>query len=158
MSALSPEQYEAIGRLTISFNHLEVAFELYTAYVLDTPEWSAGAALAKEGMFRQKADRFAKVLKAIGESHAALASNVASVIVLIQHAKRLADERNRYVHSFIVLDTISDTPRLKKGKEQIECDFNKINNIAGHADALSAQVHMQCAFLLDALDAERSKK
>jgi hypothetical protein len=158
MSELALEQYAAIGKLTLSFNHLEVAFELYTGYILRTPEFQIGAALASEGMFRQKADRFSKLLTLIAECHPVLLQRTKGINELIKQAKRLAEERNRYVHSFLVHDTITNTPQLKKGADHVPCDFNKIINMAGNADVLAVSVHFQCGGLLSELESERNKK
>ena len=156
MAELSSEQYEAIGRLTLSFNHLESAFELYTIHVLGVQEWNVGVVIAEEGMFRQKAERFKKVLTTIAKARPILAPQVQSIVILISKAKQLAEKRNMYVHSIVLHDMVTKQPKLRRGDHYVDCDLETIDRLAGNADVLSAQVHLQCNFLLAALEEARS--
>lgn len=155
---LTPAQYEAIGRLALAFNQVEVAFEIYIAYILNVPERSVGEVLAEEGMFRQRAERFKKVLQSIGKERPILSEHLDPILQLVKQAKQLSDKRNQYMHAFVVRDLQTDRPRLRVGTADLDCDEARISHLAGHADVLAVQLHMLCGDLLMLLDEQRKSQ
>lgn len=153
----TPAQYEAIGRLALGFNDLEFVFECYTAAILGARELSLALVVSEDGMFRQKAKRFRKVLAALAAEYPELEGDVRTVIELIvKPAEKLADERNGYVHALVVEGFRGDSPglRIRRGA-QVPCDAETITRTASEAAVLAARMHDTCGDLIVALDRAR---
>ena len=92
---LTPSQYEAVGRLTLAFNDIEFVIETYTAFLIGSPEYAVGEWLAEQGLFQQKADRLAGVLKSIIAERPILEPLTSAIIDQLKQARNLAEERNK---------------------------------------------------------------
>jgi hypothetical protein len=79
-SDLTAKQYEAIGRLMIAFNNLEMHIEVLFAHTLGAPEWSVSLLFAEEELFGKKVERFKKVLRAISEDRPGFGEKIESLI------------------------------------------------------------------------------
>jgi len=148
---LTPEQYEAVGRLSLAFNELEYAIELYTAFLISTPEWSVSEKLAGQGTFRHKAERFKDILEAIGQEHPILFPRTEELTGLVKQAQALAKERNRYVHALVVHDFQHNTTHLRGRRGDFECNETEVIFLASSADALSFQIANEGSALHEAL-------
>lgn len=145
---LTSKQYEAVGRLALSFNEIEYCFEAYTAHLLATPEWAVSVLLAEEGMFRQKAERFKKILKAVRAARPAFDAHIESVLTLVKRAEDLAKSRNEYVHALVVHDYSTNETKLRIRETETVLDEKKVNDLACLAEVLVNKFHTECGDLL----------
>jgi len=154
---LTSRQYEAVGRLALAFNEIEWAFEMYMAHLIGAPEWSASLLFAGEGMFRHKAERFDRLLKALAEGRPVLQAQIAPIRQWVKRAKELADRRNEYVHALVVDDFETNTTLLRiKGIDTV-CNEDEINCLAAEAAVLVNQMHTDCGDLLVTVEEARSQ-
>jgi hypothetical protein len=152
---LTPQQFEAIGRLTLAFNDIEYMIEVYLAHMLGTPEWSVSVLIAEEEQFGKKAERFKRVLREIAEERPQIETRINLVLGLIAKAKELADNRNKYVHALVVHDFATNQAKLRMRREEIMCDEQKITDLAMQASDLAEQINTQCGELHEALEFAR---
>jgi len=155
---LTPSQYAAVGRLALSFNEIEYAFEVYIAYLLGAPNWGISVLLAEEGMFRQKAERFDKILDAISKESDILFAQITPIRQWVKRAKQLAEHRNQYVHALAVHDFGTNVTRLRMRGTEREFDEAEINNLAAEAAVLVGQLHTHCGDLLVMIEDVRGAK
>lgn len=146
---LTPKQYEAIGEMALSFNDLEFSLEVYIAHLLKTPEWSVAIMLSEEGMFRHKAERFKKILRAISRDRPAIQPQIEPVIDVLKKANKLADKRNGYVHAMVVQNFETKEVRLRTRRPAVEmvCNEEEINKLTEEAVALGFELHDKCGEL-----------
>jgi len=152
---LTPQQFEAIGRLTLAFNDIEYMIEVYLAHMLGTPEWSVSVLIAEEEQFSKKAERFKRVLRKIQEERPQIETRVTSVLGLIAKAKEVAEKRNDYVHALVVHDFATNQTKLRIRREEIICDERGIIDLAMQASALAQQINTECGELHEALESAR---
>jgi hypothetical protein len=153
---LTPTQFEAVGRLALTFNTIEFVIETYTTHFLGTPEWSVALLLTGEQrLFRRKAERFQSILKAICEERSVLHLQIESVQKLIEQAKTLADKRKEYVHGILCQDLKTKQPRLRiKGVEMV-CWPRPVDMLTLEAIALADQLQKEIGELYEALQHDR---
>ena len=113
MPALTPQQYEAIGRLTLAFNGIEYWLESYMPYLVGVPELSVGYLMLEEGTFGRKADRFRSIIQAMGKDRPVCSNRVQALEKLLAEAKDLAQKRNEYVHALVVQDFKTKEVKLR---------------------------------------------
>ena len=139
---LTAKQFEAVGRLTLTFNQIEYAFEIYIAHLLGVAEWGVSEFLAEEGQFDHKAKRFKGILKALLDAYPQFDFQITTLQKWITEASKIAQERNRYVHAVAIDDFAKNETSLRTRTGQIACDPNEINRLAAEAAALVEQLHL----------------
>jgi hypothetical protein len=155
---LTPKQYEAVGKLTLGFNEIEYAFEMYIAHLLGAPEWGVSVLLAGEGTFRHKAERFDHILHVIADERPAFHAQIEPIRQWVKRAKQLAEKRNEYVHALVVHDFQTNETRLRiKGTDTI-CNEAEINFLAVEMAVLVDQMHTHCGDLLVLVGEARESK
>ena len=155
---LTPHQYEAVGRLVLTFNEIEYAFEVYSAHLLGAPEWSVSVLLAEEGTFRHKVERFDGILQAIGNEHPSFHTQIEPIRQWVRKAKELATKRNEYVHALVVHDFQTNEARLRIRGTDTVCNEAEINFLATEAAVLVDQLSKHCGDLHVMIEEARGSK
>jgi hypothetical protein len=156
---LTPEQYEAVGRITLAFNEIEFMVEAYLAHIIDSPEKNVSQFLAGSDQIFKKTQRFDKILKLIEKEYSALAKQVQIVRDLLRRALALAEERNGYVHALIVQDFGTRETKLRiRGKGEVACNVAELHRLAEEMTRLANELDIQCFLLSDWLAHERPDK
>lgn len=133
-----------------------MGFQMYMALLLGAPEWRVSLLLVGEGTFRHKADRFDRLLKALGEERPTLQPQIEPIRRWVKEAKDLAGRRNEYVHALVVHDFQTNETRLRiKGVDTI-CNEEEINCLAAEVAVLVTQMHTHCGDLL--VEVEEARK
>jgi hypothetical protein len=124
---LTPKQYESLGMLSLTFNHLEDIIERLIAYYLSGDTGSRLVkTVAAEGNFSQKASRFGRLVRAVREDHPELAAEIDEVREVLTNAIQVAEKRNAYMHALTTHDWHKGETRLIiKGVEAV-CDEEEI--------------------------------
>jgi hypothetical protein len=152
---LTAKQYEAIGRLTLSFNQIGFLVEAYFAYIIGSPELAASMLIAREDNFARNVQRFIRILKAITGARAAQRIQIQVVIGLLENARRLAVKRNGYVHALVVNAYGEGNAKLNIGSEVIPCDESEILKTEKEVLKLCKDLDRQCMKLLEGLERAR---
>jgi hypothetical protein len=155
---LTSAQFEAIGRLTLVFNEIELLFESYMAAVLTPTELRLGSTVGQEGTCNQKGERFKRILAGVCEEYPQLDALVNPMREKIQRARELSEDRNEYVHAIVVHDfSKNETGLRKRGKQpkQLSCDEKVINNLAKQMRMVVDEINALGNDLLMALEVAR---
>src|SRR5947209_2842726 len=150
---MTPKQYEAIGRLALAFNEVEVIIEEYFASILSTPERGVAVLIAQEDSVSRKIDRFKGILKAINRERPSITEQVNIVFGLLENAQMLGGKRNEYVHAYAVDETLL---RIKKREERV-CDEFAIEALTVQVNELSHDLDFECFELLESILVAREK-
>ena len=126
---LSAEQYESLGKVTLTFNHLELTIQSIIASYLGHPESEMAQAVAMEGMFRQKATRLDHMIKAFQERYPDRGPEADSVRQLLKAAIRLAERRNAYVHALTIHNYKENVTKLLIKGIETACDRRELEQL-----------------------------
>jgi hypothetical protein len=137
---LSPKQFEALGRLTLAFNHIESAFETCAMVLLSPNEFAIGRAVVKEGTFQNKANRLRRILDALCTEDNPVRIFADPICEIIDKAKKLADERNGYVHALIDHDFRENKTWLRVRGRRVACDESAMLDLAHQMGALVSRL------------------
>jgi hypothetical protein len=149
---LTGKQYEAIGKLALSFNEIEAVIDDFCAHLIGAAEWSVSVLIAQEQKeFSRKADRLKRIVKAIAGERPVLHPNAGAIANLLIKAKALADKRNEHVHALVVVDFRTNETRIKIRGDETACDEARIINWAIEASNLAKSLADECAELLGML-------
>jgi hypothetical protein len=138
---LTPKQYESLGKLSLTFNHLEYVLERLIGYYLSGGTDSRLVkTVAAEGTFSQKAARFGRLLRTFREDHPDLAAESDVVRGFLTKAIQVAEKRNAYMHALTTHDWFKNETRLiMKGVETV-CDEKEINRLDMEIMGVHAQL------------------
>jgi hypothetical protein len=138
---LTPKQYESLGILSLTFNHLEDMLErIIECYLSGGTHSRLVKAVAAEGNFSQKAARFRRLLRAFREDHPELAAEIDVVRGFLTDATQVAEKRNAYMHALATYDVYKDETRLIiKGVETV-CDEEEIIRLDREIMGVHAQL------------------
>lgn len=102
---ITDKEYEAIGRLALSFNEIESVLDNFSAALIGAREWKVSELLGNyRGDFGRKVDRFKGIVEAIAAERSVGAPSAHSILDLLKKAKMLAEQRNKYIHAVVVVD------------------------------------------------------
>src|ERR1700730_3673566 len=96
---ITAKQYEAIGRLSVAFNELELSIEVLLVHTIGSSEWSVASLIGEGEGFARKVRRFREVLLALKKERPEFSSAIDSVVKVLQGADDVALKRNAYVHA-----------------------------------------------------------
>jgi hypothetical protein len=111
---LTDLQYAAVGKLTLSFNHIEWTFAELIAHLGGTENRGL------RGSFSKKAGRLRSLLGNIEKGNPAINLAVHDLQIHIQKAEDVARLRNEYVHALVVHDFATNITKVRiKDDERI---------------------------------------
>ena len=137
---LKDKQFEAFGRITLAFNHIESVIQGYTAILLTPEELSIGWAVAEDGTFQNKASRLKRILDAICREYPTLEAFAAPILAKLIEAKKLAETRNGYVHALIDHDFGKNETWLRVRNKRVACDEKAMFLLSGQMSTLVWQL------------------
>jgi hypothetical protein len=145
---LTIEQFEAIGRLTISFNHLEYFMELHTVDLIGARD-SIGYRIARrEQFFDRKKRLLAEVLKALHATRPELQTRLDELLEVLDKAGDLAKQRNEIVHAVIATSNAENGYLWNTQKHTVPpCDVASIAKISEQIENLTQKLTVACGDL-----------
>jgi hypothetical protein len=140
---LTAKQYEAVGRLTLSFNyHITNACE--------------GSQPIPQGQgftrFVDKTKKFRKIMTATQAKFPMVQCVAGSISEVLTEAQGLAKERNKYAHALVFMDFHFNEAKLKNRVGEVPCDEEDIRKLAIQAASLAERLARQCDQLLEMLE------
>lgn len=138
---LTAKQYEAVGRLTITFNDIDQMLDMWLPDILGNPEPSVAFLIAgNEMFFKRKIEFSKKLLKAILDDQSAAKPEIDAVSELLEKAKALNGQRNQYVHSVAFVDYKERRRKLRTDKGVIECNEDEVMALADKAGDITVKL------------------
>jgi hypothetical protein len=109
-------------------------------------------------MFRQKAERFKKLLNGLEKEYPTLAPQIRKIKTSLNSGEKIADERNRHVHAAVLWSVEHAGPVLSGRKGTFECDAKKLADLAASALRLAGDLVSDCGEFRRALDQIRKPR
>lgn len=156
---LSPEQFAAIGRLTLAFNRVEAVIDGYAGLLVGAREASvAGFILEREQGVTRKVSLLAGIIKAVLSEHPGLAEIAGKAISVLQKVNPLAERRNSIVHSLVAMDKQGNPVLFNKWKKEApKCDVESLNALAKDAEDIAMSIFIACGDLERELLSKRKR-
>ncbi len=96
---MTPEQFAAVGNLTVTFNELDELLEIWLISLTEVQELRIAEVIVADQSFSQKAELLKKVVRTWALIHPNLEMLASCVVDLIGRTKIIAITRNRLIHS-----------------------------------------------------------
>ena len=145
--AITPKLYQAVGRLTIQFNALDVFVKQEVLHILSTPEVSLGKIATMKDGFKGRAVLLGKLLQELIVIYPSLQASSQQLRETLKKVEALSDERNKYAHALAVANIylnantgqISFLPGLTNRNEDVSTDDVAVERLADRCQKISEE-------------------
>jgi len=146
---LTNEQYEAIGRLSISVNDIEYVVGEMLRYFLSAKVDTVGELyLKRDRLLSQKRDMLKKVITEVSNSFPHIAASADAAKSTLLQIDRLATDRNNLIHGQLIIDCATKTAQLQSKGAIVPSGAAHINSLAVKAKQLADDLVIHCGEIL----------
>lgn len=149
MPDLTNEQYEAIGRLSISVNEIDyVIGEILRLFLSAKVETVGELYLNRDRLLGQKRDMLRKVIAEVASRFPQTVTSAEAARSTLFLIETLANDRNNLIHGQLVIDHATKTAQLRSKGTIVPSDAKRINSLALDAKRLADDLVGHCADIL----------
>lgn len=148
MDELSSAQYEAIGRLAISFNEIEWYVDRYLPVFMTEDEEIGEIIVNQFRSVSQKWSLLAQIVKHLKARHSRLSEKGEGLLKSINQLNEVPKRRNELVHAMVVKDVDSEVVTLQSMKIRVgvfASDAASISQAAEWAQKVGDELNEGCA-------------